>query len=393
MKGLYPLVGIVICVFMFNMSEFMPVGLLTGISEDLGVSESQAGLIISFYAWAVALISLPIMLLLRRMEYRRMLLLCVALFTLFQALSGLSTDYWMLMASRIGVAVAHSIFWSIATPLAVNVVEKGYQRLAIGCVATGTSIAMIVGLPLGRVIGLALGWRMTFLVIALIALATLVFLIVVFPRMENPGTFTVKRVPEIFRNRKITGMYIALILVVTGIYTGYSFIEPFLKEFGGFSEDTVTIALTVYGAAGILGSILFSKLYADHRFSFMAIAFAGNAAALYLLGPTVSVVLALMAVMAFWGICATSFNVSFQNELLKASPSDASPIVMSLYSGLFNVGIASGSMIGGFVTDMSGVQDISVVGALFALVATVFVVTYLIKTLKKDESDPLCASD
>ena len=161
-----PLVGISISVFIFNMSEFMPIGLLTGISDDFGVSESQAGLIISVYAWAVALLSLPIMLLLRRMEYRRMLLLSVVLFTAFQVMSGVSSSYWMLMASRLGVAVAHAIFWSIATPLAVRVVEPRFAKIAIGAVATGTSIAMIVGLPLGRIIGLALGWRMSFVTIA-----------------------------------------------------------------------------------------------------------------------------------------------------------------------------------------------------------------------------------
>ncbi len=179
--------GIFVCVFVFNMSEFMPIGLLTGIADDLGVSESGAGMLISVYAWAVAILSLPIMLVLRRMQYRPMLLMCVAMFAAFQALSGFSSDYWMLMASRIGVAVAHSIFWSIASPLAVRVVEPGFQRLAISAVAMGTSVAMILGLPLGRVIGLALGWRMTFLFIAAISILVLLLLVAVFPRSPIPG--------------------------------------------------------------------------------------------------------------------------------------------------------------------------------------------------------------
>ena len=121
-KNWLPLIGITISVFIFNMSEFMPIGLLTDISMDLGITESKAGMIISIYAWAVAILSLPIMLLLRKMEYRRMLLMCIALFAGFQILSGISDSYEMLIMARLGVAVSHSIFWSIATPLAVRVV-------------------------------------------------------------------------------------------------------------------------------------------------------------------------------------------------------------------------------------------------------------------------------
>ena len=386
-RGWLPLVGIVVCVFVFNMSEFMPIGLLTGIASDFGVTESTAGLIISVYAWAVAIISLPIMLLLRRMEYRRMLLLCVSLFAIFQMMSGLSNDYWVLMASRIGVAVAHSIFWSIATPLAVSVVDKGRQRFAVSCVAAGTSIAMIVGLPLGRVIGLAMGWRITFFLIAAISVAVLLFLVIVFPKVENPGTFTLKRLPEVLRNRTVLGIYIALILIVTGIYTGYSYIEPFLLDFGGMPEGLVTIVLTVYGIAGILGSMLFTRYYGRLRFRFMLFAFAGNALALALLNPSAGMTFAIMAVVAFWGICATCFNVSFQNEMLRASPSDATAILMSMFSGLFNVGIASGSMLGGYVTDTVGVGNIGFAGAILAAASTVFVSLYLIGRIRSSEAN------
>lgn len=150
-----PLIGLTLSVFVFNMSEFMPIGLLTGIAGDFGIAESGAGMIVSVYAWAVAVLSLPLMLLLRKTEYKRMLLACVALFAFFQLLSGVSNSYWMLMASRLGVAVAHSIFWSIAAPMAARVVEPGYAKVALGTIAAGTSVAMIVGLPLGRKIGRA----------------------------------------------------------------------------------------------------------------------------------------------------------------------------------------------------------------------------------------------
>lgn len=385
-KSWLPLISIVICVFLFNMSEFIPVGLLTGISTDLGVSESQTGLIISAYAWAVAILSLPLMLVLRRMEYKRMMLIFVTVFAAFQFMSGISSSYGMLMVSRLGVAVAHSVFWSIASAMAVSVVDFEYRRVALSAVATGTGVAMIVGLPLGRAIGLAVGWRMTFITIAVIAVIVLILLAAVFPRRENPGTFTVRRLPEIFHNKVIMGTYVALILAVTGYYTGYSYIEPFLGRVAGMSENLITVALIVFGIAGIVGSVVFTKVYPKTKTWFVTATFAVSALALFLMLPSAPWMAAIFGVIAIWGMCQTLFSVAFQNELIAASPGDAVPIVMSLFSGLFNVGIAMGSIIGGVVTDTISIDNIGNVGGMFLIAATLFFAIYVKRRMFEKET-------
>ena len=385
-KQWLPLIALVICVFIVNMSEFVPIGLLTDIATDFGTSESTAGLLISIYAWAVAILSLPIMLVLRKMEFRRMLLMCIALFVVFQIMSGISSSYWMLMVSRIGVAVAHSIFWSIATPMAVRIVPAHMQKLAISAVATGTSVAMIVGLPLGRIIGLALGWRMTFVVIAVVSIVALILLVFVFPKLDNPETFTLRKLPDLFRNKVLVGIYIMLAIYVTGYYTGYSYIEPFMYQIAGMSDTMVTVVLTVFGLAGIVGSVLFTKFYDRTRFRFMIAALLGAAVCLLLLRPSVVSLATVLLVCALWGLFATSFNVTFQNETLRASPSDATAISMSLFSGIFNVGIAMGSIIGGWVTDGPGVGDIGYVGAAFVIVACIITTLYVIPRMRERES-------
>ena len=379
-----PLIGLTVSVFIFNMSEFMPVGLLTSIATDFGTSESQAGLIISFYAWAVAFLSLPLMLLLRKMEYRRMLLLAVALFLIFQVLSGMSISYWMLMAARIGVAVAHSIFWSIAAPLAIRVVEFRYHRFALSVMAVGSSVAMILGLPLGRVIGLAVGWRMSFVTIALVAGVALILLLAVFPRLDNPGTFTVKRMPDIYRNRTLVGVYVMIVVFVTGHFTCYSYIEPFLLETAGLSDSAVTVALTVFGTAGIVGSIIFTKFYDRGRFVIMPLVLLVSGLSMMAFAPVSGSALILMSMCAVWGLCYTLFCVISQNETLRASPPDASAVAMSLQSGIFNVGIASGSIIGGIVIDTSDVGNIGYVGSVLALCAFVFVYVWLVRRIRRN---------
>ncbi len=377
-----PLIGLTVSVFIFNMSEFMPVGLLTSITDDFGTSESQTGLIISFYAWAVAICSLPLMLLLRKVDYRPMLLMAVLTFTVFQFLSGISTTYWMLMASRIGVALAHSVFWSIAAPLAVSVVEFRYHRFALSVMAVGTSVAMILGLPLGRVIGLAMGWRMSFFAIAAVSVLTLILLTAVFPQVRNPGTFTVKRMPDIYRNRVLVGVYVMIVVFVTGHFTCYSYIEPFLLDAAGLSDGSVTVALTVFGLAGIVGSMIFTKMYDRTRFRIVPAVLLFSGLSMMMFGLALGNFVLLMALCALWGMCYTLFCVISQNETLRAAPADAAPVAMSLQSGIFNVGIASGSIVGGIVIDLRSVNDIGFVASVFALAAFLFTYLWLIRKIR-----------
>ncbi len=381
-----PLIGIALSVFIFNMSEFMPIGLLTAISDDFSISESKAGLIISVYAWAVAILSLPIMLLLRKMEYRRMLLMTVVLFAVFQFMSGISTSYWMLMASRLGVAVAHSVFWSIAAPLAVRVVDREHQKVALSLIATGTSLAMVIGLPLGRVIGLALGWRMAFIAMALAAAAVLIMLAAVFPRVENPGTFTVRRLPEIFRNRVLMGIYLVIAVYVTGYYTAYSYIEPFMLQTAGMSENMITVALIIFGLAGLIGSVLFTKKYGSARYAFIMSALTFSSLSMLALAAAAELEIAVLLLVILWGMSHTMFNISFQNETLHASQQDSAAIAMSLQSGIYNVGIAMGSILGGAVTDNLSVGDIGYVGGILGMAAAMFTAAVLIAAMKRRDA-------
>lgn len=256
-----PVIVLMCCTFVFNTSEFIPIGLLSDIAADFGITEARAGLLITVYAWVVALVSLPLMLAVARMECRRLMLGVLGLFIASHVLSGLSSSYAMLMASRIGVACAHAVFWSIVSPLAVRVAPKGAQSAALGLIITGTSIAMIVGLPLGRVIGLYVGWRTTFFFIAAVAAAVWLFLAAIFPRVPSRDTISLRKVPSLLGNPALVGLYVLTVLMVTGHYTGYSYIEPFLAQVAGLDNDWITWVLTAFGLVGIVGSLWFSRDY------------------------------------------------------------------------------------------------------------------------------------
>ena len=381
-REMLPLIGLAFSAFIFNTSEFVPVGLLTDIAASFALSEAQAGMMISIYAWGVMILSLPLMIIASRLDFRRLLLVVVAVFMAGQVGSAVAPSFVTLVLARLLVACAHAVFWSIASPAATRVADKRHGALALSMIVTGSSIAMILGMPLGRIIGLALGWRMTFGCVAVAALVSLVYLGVTLPRMEKGEPFSVRQLPELLRNPALLGMYAVTTLVATGYYTGYSYIEPFMQQVGGLDAGTITAVLTVFGFAGILGSALFSRLYDGHRTAFVRAAVLGVGVALLLMRVSTVAAAAVFAVCTLWGVCATSFNVAFQAEVIRMTPPSASAVAMSIFSGLFNLGIGCGSWIGGMVTSGLGISLVGFVGAAFALTGFVICCTALSRAFK-----------
>lgn len=366
-----PLLGLTFSAFIFNTSEFVPIGLLTDIANDFQITEAHAGLLITIYAWVVALASLPLMLLVSKVEFKRLLLSVVALFALSHILSSVSSNYMTLMVSRIGVACSHAIFWSIASPLAVKVAPEGKRSLALSFIVTGISIAMIVGLPLGRIVGLFLGWRMTFLCIAVLAALVFVFMAIVFPKVPNQNPVSLRNLPGLVKTPALTGIYILTVVAITGHYTGYSYIEPFMAQVAHLRESAITFALMLFGLAGIVGSILFSKKYDKHPVAFINVAVYGIVAFLYLLQPASISMGSTLLVCVLWGIAITAFNLVFQALIIQFAP-QATSIAMSIYSGIFNVGIGSGALIGGYTCTYLSLGWIGYIGGTISLVAAFY---------------------
>ena len=265
------LLGLSFATFIFNTSEFVPIGLLTDIKNDFGLTEASVGMLISLYAWAVMILSLPLMLLVSKMEMKRLMLWLLGIFTAFQFMSYLSTSFAMLICARIGVACAHAVFWSVISPIAVRIVPDRYRSIALSMVVTGSSIAMILGMPLGRVIGLHVGWRMTFFSIGVFSALTFLYIAWRLPKVPSGGGFSPKKLPELLRHKGIMGLYLFTLLISSAIYVAYSYIEPFLKQVSLMPDDWVTTALMVFGGAGLLGSIAFSKYYNRNRKLFITV--------------------------------------------------------------------------------------------------------------------------
>lgn len=319
------------------------------------------------------------------MELKRLLLSIIALFVVSHVASAFAEGYYTLMLSRIGVACSHAIFWSIAPPLAVRTVPDGKRALGLSTIATGSSVAMVVGLPLGRVVGLYVGWRMTFLSIAIISALIFIFIAVVFPKLQSRGKFAFKQLPDLLHNRVLVGVFIMSVLFATAHYTGYSYIEPFLGKVAALSPDVVTLVLIVFGASGMLGSISFSKYYMANRRRFMFVMTIGPALCLLLLQVAAASLLTVVVVCIMWGAMATAFNIAFQDNTIRFAPENATSIGMSIFSGIFNLGIGSGAYVGGLVVSHLSIDYIGYAGGLIGLIATLYLAVRYFPNMRRRE--------
>ena len=383
-KKWLPVISLTLSTFIFNTSEFIPIGLLTSIADDFAITESKAGLLITIYAWVVALASLPLMMAFAKTENKKLMLSLVALFTASHILSGFSNSYVMLMISRIGVACSHAVFWSIVTPLAVHVAPEGHRSTALSMIITGSSIAMIVGLPLGRAVGLMVGWRVTFLLIAILSAIVLCLLAAFLPKVPSDNNISLKTLPTLVSTPALLCIFVMTALTITGHFTAYSYIEPFLGQAAGFTNGEITMVLSAFGVIGIIVSVLFSKYYDRHQFAFLRVAVLGICICTLLLGISSGNSFIMVCTCLLWGLSINCFNISLQSCIIDYSPFGTA-IAMSIYSGIYNVGIGAGALVGGIVCSHIGIPFVGYVGGAVSLVSALFFLLTVTPVLKKSK--------
>ncbi|HIE6497183.1 MFS transporter [Serratia marcescens] len=372
------LLALTISAFAIGTTEFVIVGLIPTIAEQLGVTVPSAGLLVTIYALGVA-IGAPVLTALTSRIPRKLLLVgLMALFTLGNLLAWQSPSYESLVIARLLTGLAHGVFFSIGSTIATSLVAKEKAASAIAIMFGGLTVALVTGVPLGTFIGQQFGWRETFLAVSLIgAVATVASIILVPNNIKNQGSAGVREQMKVLTHPRLLLIYAITALGYGGVFTTFTFLAPMMQELAGFSAPTVSWILLAYGVAVAVGNIWGGKLAdrhgAVHALSFI---FAALAVLLLVFQFTASHSIAALLTVIAMGVFAFG-NVPGLQVYVVQKAAQYTPNAVDVASGLniaaFNIGIALGSVIGGQTVASLGLAQTPWIGALIVVVALLLV--------------------
>lgn len=358
--------------FVVNTTEFVPVALLSDIAQDFSITTAETGWMLTLYAWVVAAMSLPLMLLTGKLERKRLLLALFVVFIMSHVLSVFAWSFQVLLISRVGIALSHAIFWSITAAIALRVAPEGKKALALSVLATGTSLAMVLGVPLGRLIGQYFGWRATFGGIGVIALVILILQAKLLPTLPSKFDGSVRTVPKLLKNPLLVCLYLFCFIVFTAHYAAYAYIEPFMRQVGSISENLATFVLLLFGGAGIIGSVIFSRWGDRSNTALMLVSTLVMLVSMITLLLVATSIWALSINTLLWGTALMLLILAIQARVITIDD-NAQDVVMSMFSGVINLGIGAGALLGGYAVTHISLSSVGFVGAGVASIALLLI--------------------
>ncbi|MDX3924397.1 MAG: MFS transporter [Shinella sp.] len=358
--------------FGIGVTEFVIMGLLIEVGNDLGVSISAAGLLISGYALGVVAGAPLLGALTGKWSRKTLLMSLMVVFTLGNLACALAPDYWTLMAARVLTAFAHASFFGIGSVVATGLVAPSKKASAIAIMFTGLTVANILGVPLGTWLGQAYGWRATFWAVTLIGIAALAVIALLVPRDEAAAQQdgSAQGVLSVLARRSVLLGLLTTVLSWVGVFAGFTYIAPILTEITGFSDAAVSPILLVFGGGLVAGNLLGGRLADRYLVPTMLGSLIALSAVLLLM--TFAIHHAALAVVAIGLFGATAFaTVSpLQMWVLEKAEGAGQGLASSFNIAAFNLGNAIGAWLGGVVIDKGpGLGFVTLVAGVVPLLA------------------------
>ncbi|QIO09376.1 MFS transporter [Acinetobacter lanii] len=347
----YAVITLSITAFVLVTSEFLPIGVLTAIAQDLNISIGTAGLMISLPgvmgAFAAPLVSVWA----KSLDRRYLLIGLTAVMVVANFVTSLSQSFEIVLASRFVLGIAIGGFWATAIALSGRVAPAHLPiAKATAIVMAGVTLATVLGVPIGTWLSELYGWRSAFLITSIIGAIILILECIFLPRLKPTSAIKLSDLPALFIDPQARKGLVIILLIGLAHFSTYSYLAPFFKNVAGFNGATISVLLLIYGIAGFFGNAFAgysSNINVRYTLAivgvFLAIVFVGFPMfATHLTGAYL--------LTALWGFAFGAFPTTANIWMFLHAP-QAVEKGMPLFVGMFQVIIALGALIGGYMVD------------------------------------------
>ncbi|PPF89215.1 MFS transporter [Subtercola sp. Z020] len=353
--------------FVLVLSEFLPIGLLPAIASDLDVSIGTAGLVVVATGLAAA-VSAPAVTIASSSVDRRLVLLALsAALVVADVLGALAPNFTVLLLARLLLGAALGGFWAIGAAVASRLVQPGSVIRATSFITAGISVATVVSLPLGALVSSLASWRLAFVIGAGLALVSLVGQLVLLPKL--PSVLRV-RPSTLIALLKVPRARIGLIgatFVFFAQFAAYTFVSPYLEQLVHLEPATITLALLVFGVAGVIGNFLAGFALSRSITATVVGAMAIAAGSIILLPLVAGSSTGAFLVLALWGVIWGGLPLAMQTWVIDAAPAVAEG-GLALFVTTIQISIAAGSTVGAIAVSSAGISfDFWLAGAIAAV--------------------------
>ncbi|MBH3312789.1 MFS transporter [Pseudomonas mosselii] len=348
------ILSVAVGAFALVTSEFLPVGVLNDVASDLGISAGQAGLMVTLPGIMAALAAPLLSVGIGALDRRYLLIALTLIMIVANAVVAYATDFGLLLFGRVLLGISIGGFWATAIALSGRLAPKGVGvAQATSIIMVGVTLATVLGVPVGTWLSGLMGWRMTFLVTALVGVPVLLAQVLLLPRLNPEKAIRISDLPALFINPQARVGLIAVLLIGLAHFAAYTYVAPFFKHNAGFDGPMIGSLLLLYGVAGVLGNV-FAGFAANQsvRYTLMLVALLiGVGTALFPYFATSLTGAAML--IALWGFAFGAFPACASIWMFVVAPKDVER-GMPLFVAMFQVIIALGSFFGGRIVDQMG---------------------------------------
>ncbi|MDQ7729868.1 MFS transporter [Halomonas sp. SpR8] len=368
------LLALAMAAFITLLTEIMPAGLLSSIAQGLSISESLAGQFITVYAVGALIAAIPVTTLTQGMRRRPLLLTAIGGFAVVNLITALSNDYMISLIARFFAGVFGGVVWSLLAGYAVRMTPRHLSGRAIAISGAGATIALVLGVPLGALLGRVIGWQGAFGLMTALALSLMVWVITTVPDFPGQSKEQRQSLVNVFTKTGIRSVLFVVFTFVVAHNVLYIYIEPFLSSSGLTQE--LGVVLFIFGLGSIVGLWLVGAII-DRHLQFLIIASVlvfGFASMLLGLWGSISTIIYLS--VAIWGLAFGGFATITQTALSRMA-GDSVDVAQSMYTTGWNTAVAGGGVVGGlllaqlgstsFPWVIIGILAVSLAGVVFSM--------------------------